>query len=226
MDIERLIPVSLGVVSSVVATALYDINWGGVAAAIGTAGATIGGALWNISRNKTKAYAASEAAKLKVFEDSEAAKLKVFRDSEAAKLKVLRAAEAARMEIQKQQDDANKVSLSARVKELETKLDQKRKLWHEEANRQTGLFMKMEAQLWEAKLRVAKLEGQLGITDKLHAAAINANAENINIVAEKTGVPLAVHPPHVDPIAPSPPPDGNHEVLDPSDDDLSAFLQR
>lgn len=140
------------------------------------------------------------------------------------KLKIYREFEAGKLEVQKLQEDANKASLAAKVRELETKLDQKRKQWHEEANRQGGLFMKVQAELRLAELRVAKLEGQLGAIDRSHAENINANTKNIDVVAERAGVQPPEHPPPVEPIVPAPP-DDNHDVLDPSDDDLSAFLR-
>lgn len=224
MGIDRLLPVSLTVAGSVLGTALLDINWGALAGSIGAGGIAAAGAYFAFMSNKTKAYKEEQAAKLEVAEKAENSRIELLERESAARLKIQRAEAVARLKLQREQDDANKVSLSARVKELETKLDEKRKQWHEEANRQGGLFTKVQAELRMAELRVAKLEGQLGITDKLHADAINANIENINIVAEKTGVSLPIHPPHVDPIAP-PPSDDNHDVLDPSDDDLSAFLR-
>lgn len=127
---------------------------------------------------------------------------------------------------------------SQRIKQLEADLAGTRDRNHKMRAQMQGVVYELQAKQMEADtkaeaaekkateaaIRAARLEGLLGITDKTHAAAINTNADNINIVAKEAGVPLPVHPPHVDPIL-LPQPDENHDVIDPSDDDITPFFR-
>lgn len=124
-----------------------------------------------------------------------------------------------------------------KIKQLEAKVLDGSQKRHADRSKFQGLFMQQEAQLMEAndkvkkaetkateaQIRMARLEGQLGVIDKTHAENINANTKNIDVVAEQAGVQLPVHPPPVEPIVP-PKLDVNHDILDPSDDDITLFF--
>lgn len=132
--------------------------------------------------------------------------------------------------------DAQKVRMDQqgwadRVKKLEDDLAGSRQRRHQDASRFNGILMEQQAETLlakreatEAAIRVAKLEGQLGVIDRTHAEGINLNSKNIDIVAARSGIPLPEHPPPVEPIVS---PEANHlpEVLDPSDDDISPFFR-
>lgn len=202
MGIDRLLPVSLTVAGSVLGTALLDVNWGALAGTIGAGGMAVAGAYFAFMSNKTKAFVADQAAKLEVAERAENSRIELLERESAARLKIQRAEAAARVKIQREQEDANRVSLTAKVRQLEAKLEEKRKQWHDQADAQNGILDKVRADLFLAQIRVAKLEGQLGVTDKAHSEAINANSDNIVALGEKTRTELPAPTPHVEPIVP------------------------
>jgi hypothetical protein len=116
--------------------------------------------------------------------------------------------------------DARTRRLEEQVKELEEDLAGSRKRRHDEAGRFNGLLLDMQARQQELESRAlvaerkaadaailaAHLEGRLGRTDRIHGEAINANIENISLLADRTGTSLPAQPPHVAPIPPRPPP--------------------
>lgn len=92
---------------------------------------------------------------------------------------------------------------------------------HKVRNQMQGIIYELQAKAdfaekkaVDAAVRAARLEGQLGITEKIHSEAINANADNIVAVAQSTGTALPAPTPHVEPIASG------------SGDDFEPFLPR
>lgn len=161
---------------------------------------------------------AIKVLELKVSEDAENSRIELLERESVARLKIQRAEAVARIKIQRDNEAANKDSLTAQIKQLEATLLEKRKEWHDQADRQNGMLDKVRLDLWQAQLRVAKLEGQLGVTDKTHSEAINSNGENIKAIAENTGTDLPAPTPHVEPIMPDPDPESD------ADDEINPFF--
>jgi len=91
-------------------------------------------------------------------------------------------------------------SQGRQLAEVRAELEANRKKRHDDANRFNAKFAEVQVQLIESNIKVARLEGQLGQTDKTHASAINANSENIGAIAQRTGTDLPVNAAHVEPI--------------------------
>lgn len=67
---------------------------------------------------------------------------------------------------------------------------------HERHNQTNGLLQKSNLELTEARLQIARLEGQLGVT----ATAVVANSANAKALAEQTGAKLPVAVPMISPV--------------------------
>jgi hypothetical protein len=91
------------------------------------------------------------------------------------------------------------------VEKLSADLAESRRRRHEESDRTTSILLNQQ-------LEIAHLKGQLGITDRLHSEGINANAENILAVAERTGTSLPNSPPRVNPVV-----DSDNDYFTPND---------
>jgi hypothetical protein len=86
------------------------------------------------------------------------------------------------------------------VKQIQTlskELQEAREGRHADANRFEKMIRATEVRLLDSNLKIANLEGRLGITDKTHARAINASSDNINALAEHTGTDLPAPSPHL-----------------------------
>lgn len=92
------------------------------------------------------------------------------------------------------QRDRQIAELQAQLRQTQSDLIGARQRHHGEANRLQGIIL-------ELQVKIGNLEGRLGVLDKTHVQAIDINADNIGIVADKTGVVLPVKPPHLEPIA-------------------------
>lgn len=68
---------------------------------------------------------------------------------------------------------------------------------HQMRNDFNGVLTSVQAELMEANLRVARLEGQLGVTAKTHAKAINTISDTVAEVAERVVPPVDVPHPHL-----------------------------
>lgn len=216
MGLDRLFvyPLSLIAAGSTLATTIFDVNWGALVGSLGAAGMAAAGGYLAFRSNKTKADQADRSAKIKDYEDEKQARIRLEAAEAKARLRLMRDEAAARLQIQREQEAANKESLQAKVQSLEAELKEKRKQWHDQYDHQTGMLDKVRADLWLAQLQIARMEGQLGVTDRVHSEAINANADNIIAVAQSTGTALPAPTPHVEPIASG------------SGDDFEPFLPR
>jgi hypothetical protein len=74
----------------------------------------------------------------------------------------------------------------------------------------------LQRQLHEESLHRARLEGQLGTTEKAHVAAINQNADNVTLIAGHLDPPIDVQSPHVEPVL----------GLDPDDSPTGDFTEK
>jgi len=160
------------------------------------------------------------------------AAIAIYYSFNQTRIKILRENADLRIENQKKEDEANKESLSAKVKKLEEDLAGSRQRRHQDANKFNAILMELqvkadlaEKKANEAAIRAARLEGHLVAIDKTHADGINANTKNIDAMAERSGIKLPEHPPPVEPIVP-PSPNHQPEPLDPSDDDITPFFAR
>jgi hypothetical protein len=97
--VERFLPIGVGGLSTIAASIL-DTNFGTVAAGITALSTAIGAGIWQVSSRKTAA-----------FKEAETARREAYRDDEMAKI-----------EIQRQRDQLNKDSLSARLDQMGAQL--------------------------------------------------------------------------------------------------------
>jgi hypothetical protein len=100
-----------------------------------------------------------------------------------------------------------------RIEQLSKDLSTSRDRRHAEANRFNAVLLDLRAELEQEKVHRARLEGQLGVTDKSHAEAINVTAENTESIARQTGTKLSRPIPHVEP-----------SLFTDSGDELSPFI--
>jgi hypothetical protein len=126
-----------------VTAAIYDINWGAAAGAITGLSMAVGGGIYFISERKTKAYSLAKAAEVEAYRESELAKL----------------------EVQKQRDEANKESLSAKLDQIQRSSDEMNHQLQDARNvaATSAQLLAAQKEISDATLAIAK-----STNDKLH----------------------------------------------------------